>query len=226
MGAGKSTLVSLVIDTLLEKVGSDKGERVIYFYCDRTSRPEELDTPLVILTSLVKQLSYFGTMPIMDAIRETYDKKKNEGHLNEKECLQLIKDLTNQYPLTTIVIDALDEAPLETRTKLLARLSEVITSSSSLVKLFISSRWETDIEATFESSDAEDIRNILEIRPEDNAEDIENFVLHRVESDIRESRLFPGVFRANRDETSEAEERRLTLKHDIVRTLVERSKGM
>lgn len=221
MGAGKSILASLVIDTLEKAASADTTERIAFFYCDRTSRASELESPLIILRSLVKQLSRFKSQPIMDSIQKIYSEKVDEGHLNEKECLTLLIDLASRYPQTTFVIDGLDEAPLEVRTTLLAHFSWIIQTSTSLVKLFISSRRESDIQ---------NIISILRLTWTDNVEDIDTYVKQRIEKDVVENRLLLDYFRRELsdapEEAAQRETNKKQLKNDIAMIIIGKSQGM
>jgi hypothetical protein len=121
VGAGKSTLVSIIIDDVSSSIITTvNAERLSYFYCNKASRSTELENVSTILRSIVRQLSRFGNGPIMDLVIKEYKEKSGAGHLNRRECVDIIQKLTSLYPMTTIIIDGLDEAPKDTRTELLA----------------------------------------------------------------------------------------------------------
>ena len=67
------------------------------------------------------------------------------GSLQMDESLNLVLQLIAQYPITTIVIDAIDECDPRKRYKLLKALEKILQNSSSLVKVFVSSRNDQDI---------------------------------------------------------------------------------
>ena len=65
--------------------------------------------------------------------------------MNLEECTEIIISLTADRPLTTVVLDALDECDEETRPDLLEAIAEILQCSTNLVKMFITSRDDHDI---------------------------------------------------------------------------------
>lgn len=214
VGAGKSTLVSIIIDEISTRITAANEERLSYFYCNKASRPTELESPSTILRSIVKQLSRFDDEPIMDLVANKYKEKIGAGHLNRPECVEIIRKLTNLYPMTTIIIDGLDEAPKEMRSDFLTDLHEIMTQSLSLVKVFVASRSEPDIKLRFGDFENEDIASSLRMGIDDNTEDIQRFVHERLAEDIKTHRLLPG--------TTVTE----GLKQKIASTLISKAQGM
>jgi len=78
--------------------------------------------------------------------------------------------LVDQYPVTTIIIDALDECDLQARGILLDFIKNTLKNSSSLVKFFVSSRRENDIVMQLKYFPKIDISSTK------NQDDIETFV--------------------------------------------------
>jgi hypothetical protein len=88
---------------------AEDGERLAYFYSNQTERSSDLKNTATILQSIVLQLAIGKSNAfIMDSVMQLYKRKGATGSLNERECVETIVKLTNQYPLTTIVIDALE----------------------------------------------------------------------------------------------------------------------
>lgn len=115
-----------------------------YYYCNQReeNRRKDLTDPTTVLRSLVRQLSFSGpkSSAPSDVIAK-YDSAGNLGHLTEDECVRAITHLTNSYPLTTIVVDALDEyGDEEALARFLQHLYKVIKTSTSLVKVLFTSR--------------------------------------------------------------------------------------
>lgn len=214
VGAGKSTLISIIIDDLLGRTKAATEERVAYFYCNKADRPSELEHHSTILRCIVKQLSRFKKEPIMDLIAEKYKEKIGAGHLNGPECVDIIRNLTNLYPMTTIIIDGLDEAPKKMRTDLLRDLRLIMTKSLSLVKILVSSRSELDIMVHFEDLEKKGIGSTLRIGLDDNRKDIERFVKEKLSEDIKEQLLLPRI-RVGEE-----------LKEKICSTLISKAQGM
>lgn len=61
---------------------------------------------------------------------------------------RLLIELTKDHP-ATIILDALDECEEITRYKLLEALDSIISSSTNVVKIFVSSRDDIDIVSIF-----------------------------------------------------------------------------
>jgi hypothetical protein len=91
--------------------------------------------------------------------------------------------LIELYPQTTVIIDAMDECDPMTRLELLQALENVLQVSSSLVKVFVSSRDDQDIVLRLS-----DYPN-LEIDSQRNSDDIARFVKDEVEKLIQARKL-------------------------------------
>lgn len=116
-----------------------------------------------------------------------YKKREEEGFasgpLNIDESRALILQFTEQYPLTTIVIDALDECDPERRAELLEALEAILQDSTSLVKIFVSSRDDQDIVLHLRSYPT------VELSSAQNKEDITSFVTAETHSLIKRRKL-------------------------------------
>lgn len=122
------------------------------------------------------------------------------------ECRDLILSLLESNP-ATIMIDAFDECNPARRDELRSALDEIIQGSMNIVKVFVSSRDDSDIVYWLEKSP-----NVF-IRASDNGEDIERFVNSEVNHAISRGKLLYG--RVSED-----------LKSQITTTLIERAQGM
>jgi len=125
--------------------------------------------------------------------------------LNESQ--ELLVQLTDIYPQTTICIDALDEVEHGIRVQLLKSLKQVVERSKSLVKIFATTRMDTDILLQFAMFPK------IELHPDDNVSDINQFVETKVQSTIDDELLLHGIVPSE-------------LKVEICNALCERSKGM
>ncbi|TRX91334.1 hypothetical protein FHL15_007756 [Xylaria flabelliformis] len=175
-GSGKTKLTSLVIDELLGH------EHVAYFYCTRNPAEAERAQCDKILRSLVRQLASVGPrQPMLGPVAKCY-RDAMEGGAGEPEDLALMTDesvkvllkLFDKYPAVALVLDALDEVNQESRQELLDALSNLIQESTTLVRIFISSRSNYDISLSLAGAP-----NIY-IGANDNAEDISSFILHAI----------------------------------------------
>lgn len=170
-GSGKTTLTSLVIETLR------RDHTLAYFYCDRSPSDPARSQGSKILASLVRQLACVSPgMPILEPVRVQYQREIDgfeefEDHIwSVKDCENVMKDLLELYPATTIVIDALDEVQFDDRQVLLDVFNRLMAGTANLLKIFISSRDNYDIAQRLEGS------SHINIQAADNQQDIENFM--------------------------------------------------
>jgi len=189
---------------------SRNGEAQAYFYCQRNE--EGRMDPENILRTILKQLSSSGTNahivpPVLTAYRQREQNGTLADLLRMSEIRHLLVEVTNTYPQSTIIIDALDEIDRSSRKHLLLTLKDIVQSSKNLVKIFVSSRNEHDILhhlALFSS---------VHIEATDNGPDIERFVNVEIQARINDGEFLLG-------EVSE------DLKNHICRTLAEGANGM
>jgi hypothetical protein len=185
--------------------------KLAYFYCNRAE--ENRREPDSILSTIIQQLaqSPFDENKLLKPIVDIYRDRKKQGQISSRlslaESQQLLVQLTDIYPRTMICIDALDEVAEDKRIHLLKALNYVIAKSKTLVKIFATTRMNPEIVAQFE------IFPRIELQPDDNVSDINQFVKTRVKSAIDDSQLLCG-------QVSDV------LKTEICEVLCERSKGM
>ncbi len=144
-------------------------------------------------------------------MKEIYKSREQNGFaagpLTLDESTALIIELSQDRPLTTIIVDALDECDLSSRGDLLDALSGILQDSCGLVKILVSGRADADIVCHFS-----DCLN-LQIEASQNQEDIENYVNSEVEYLINRKKLLRGNVPEG-------------LKETIARYLREQAKGM
>ena len=179
---------------------------MVYFYFNRND-PQRQD-PTALLQAIVKQLSIaFPGLPklVLAEYKKRQDRGHAEGPLDWEECRDLIVNLLGIYPQTTVVIDALDECEMDKRWILFDAL-QAMTGSSGLVKIFVSSRDETDIRRGLEQIP------YLFVDAQKNTVDISNFVRRDVTESLRK-----GRFQATVSEK---------LKEKIISTIAGQANGM
>jgi hypothetical protein len=159
-----------------------------FFYCSRNAAEPTRSNPATILASIVRQLSSLQPgHPLLEPVVTSYQRKEAEGfasgQLRIEESCELIIQLAEHYPLTTIIIDALDECDPETRTDLLETLERVLQESTHLVKIFISSRDDQDIVCRLQEYPS------LEIASHKNRDDITAFVRAETNGLIQKRKL-------------------------------------
>ena len=119
----------------------------------------------------------------------------------------MIIELSRYRPLTTIIIDALDECEQFLRLELLDALKEILQASSGLVKILVSSREVGDIVYQLEGC------LNLEILASKNQADIVRFVDRGVDDLVKNRQLLSGKIS---DE----------LRHEIKQVLCEKAGSM
>ncbi|KAF2682392.1 hypothetical protein K458DRAFT_390882 [Lentithecium fluviatile CBS 122367] len=149
-GSGKSKLVSMVIEDALARYKAGDSPQPVFFYCSRNPAEPARSDPQAILASLARQLSCLEPgkpliRPAVNLFKEKEEEGFASGSLQMDESLNLVLQLIAQYPLATIVIDAMDECNPQKRHELLKALEHILRNSSSLVKIFVSSRNDQDI---------------------------------------------------------------------------------
>ncbi len=175
-GAGKTKVVSRVIDHFLEgRTNRRSDEAFAYFYYNRNDSSRR--SPSAALCSLVRQLSISpGSGALPQALAQLYKSKKQqqrelaEDCLHEADAAQLLHQLADVFPQTTLVLDALDECDAETRLSLVSLLDELVRSAVRPVKIFISSRLDEDLKQRYQRGPN------MAIRAVDNHDDIELYV--------------------------------------------------
>lgn len=182
---------SIAIEHLIQDFDLGRNPRPIYFYCSRNASEKERSNPTAILASLVRQMScHEDGSPILEPIREKYAERRKQGFTSTppslEESTSLIIALTEYRPLTTIVIDALDECDRTSRPDLLQALERIMNSSSNLVKIFVSSRNDQDIVCHLNNCPN------LEIEAAKNQADIVSFVNSEVHRLISRKELLLG----------------------------------
>lgn len=203
-GAGKTYIASRVIDSFDPTSG-----KLAYFYCNQAE--ENRRNPSSILNTLIQQLAQAPSKQLLTPAVEIYNDREDTGQRSSRlslaESQKLLVQLTDEYSQTTICIDALDEVEHHVRIDLLKSLRHVIERSKNLVKIFATTRMDPDILLQFKGFPR------IELQPDDNVGDINQFVEKKVQSVIDDEQLLHGDVPDD-------------LKVQICATLCERSKGM
>jgi hypothetical protein len=196
--------MSSIIDSLLA-IQSD--EVIAYFYCN--VREDTLLDPRNILRSFVRQVFSLSGESIENILVETYQQKRQTGsapyNLSFAESQALLVQVLRAYPHVTItlILDALDECGVESRSDLLSIFDHLIGHSTN-VKILISSREDIDIHQALRTKANIDI---LAARNEYN---IQKYIVSAIENSNRKRR-FPIL---------------KDLMESIVQTLYQQSGGM
>ena len=179
---------SIVIEDAMKAFRDGQSPPPVFFYCSRNTAEPTRSNPDKIVASIARQLSSIQPeYPLLPPMVAAYRKREAEGFasgsLRLDESLALIIQLVDHYPLTTIVIDALDECDSEKRGDLLESLETILKESSSLVKIFVSSRDDQDIVWHLQNYPN------LELSSDKNKGDITSFVRAETQSLIQKRKL-------------------------------------
>ncbi|KAI8417164.1 hypothetical protein FOFC_03477 [Fusarium oxysporum] len=174
-GSGKSKLVSLVVEDAVVAFEKHQQAPPAYFYCSRSPAEPARADPEAILASIARQLSCLKPgHALLQPTIAVYDTHEEEGFAAESlrlhETCKLIVRLSENYPMLTIILDALDECNPATRESLLSAMEDILRESPCLVKIFVSSRDDQDIVYRLQRYPN------LKISSHKNSSDIANFV--------------------------------------------------
>jgi len=125
------TLSLVVVEDALARYKAGDSPQPIFFYCSRNPVEPARSNPQVILASLARQLSCLEPgkpllKPSVNIFREKEAEGFASGSLQIDESFNLVLQLIAQYPLTTIVIDAMDECDPQKRHELLKALEKIL----------------------------------------------------------------------------------------------------
>ncbi|RYP50136.1 hypothetical protein DL768_004253 [Monosporascus sp. mg162] len=182
-GYGKTKLMSTVVDDLLTELEDD--EALAYFYSDRNQSDRR--GPESILQSCIRQLatSRKDEGVIHPSLRRLYQKYETSAFAEESIRTEVIKreliSLANTFRITTIVIDALDECYLETRSNLIEALAKITTESASPVRVLMSARPDGDLRCYMSSEASIDLTLV------DTRDDISKFVTESITDELRQA---------------------------------------
>jgi Cdc6-like AAA superfamily ATPase len=166
-GAGKTILISIVVDNLQERFRGDNTIGIAYIYCN--FRHQEEQNANSLLASLLKQLSQERSS-FPDNVKFLYDKhKKKRARPSLDEISRTLQFVSSMFSRVVIIIDALDECQASDgcRTRFLTEIFSLQTQSGA--NLFTTSRLIPEVIEIFKSTmlleiraSEEDVRRYLE----------------------------------------------------------------
>ena len=198
-GCGKTVLTSIVIESLQQPNGlpsSVQGVPCLFFYCAGLAGEPDRAAPDSILRAIIRQLAVRPGHPttVNELVTMVYDNKVACAQpdridlvpLTTEECISLLLSLTAANP-AYIVIDAVDELPEESRATLLRALQRIMDESPNLVKVFISSRYCSHVDALLTDNVVK-----IQVSPQANLQDLQNFVRVQIDQVINNKRMLNG----------------------------------
>ena len=179
---------SLVIEDTFKAFRSYESPPPAYFYCSRNPAEPGRSNPENIIASIARQLSCLKSGDLLPLAIAAYRKMEEEGFATESMKLDeshalIIQLIEKYYPTVVIIIDALDECDRDTRSDLLEFLESILQESSSLVKIFVSSRDDQDIVCQLQNYPS------LELSSDRNSDDIAEFVKSEIRRLIKKKAL-------------------------------------
>ncbi|KAF4779663.1 hypothetical protein HER10_EVM0005702 [Colletotrichum scovillei] len=176
VGAGKSFLTSKVIDRYRSRPGdtlrsSENDEGFAHFYCDR-SLVGRKDIKSILSSYIVQLLAVSRHRDRWHKQLLTFckDAAASRRSLEISECERFVRELVNTYPRSILVLDALDECDQRSRAQIVTFFQKLVEDSDRPVKVFISSRPETDLIELMETS------SYIQISTSDNHKDIQKYI--------------------------------------------------
>ncbi|KAM0549557.1 hypothetical protein ACHAPJ_009373 [Fusarium lateritium] len=179
IGTGKSFLSSKVIDRYLAHGKDTTGqhdEGFAFFYCSRFDQSRQETSS--ILRSYIRQLSKVPSHSesIHKAVLGlSQDSKEVQNAFTLEKCRSTLAEIIGSYPRTILVLDALDECDEATKQDLAGMFKDLVENAKGMLKVFIASRKEPDIEQYLEAF--ESLQMLVSISAADNSGDIERFVV-------------------------------------------------
>lgn len=195
-GSGKTTLVSAVIDAFLHEHSINQlSAPIAYFYCGDSRFGRAWADPDEIMRSLTRQFAIADrkNMKVHEQAFLEYSRREAEAKvdgfempkLRAGECANLLLDLLGVNP-SVIIVDGVDEVEENRRYELLNALIKLRDESTSVVKIFLSSRDNSNIFAGVPNA------LMLRVQELDTRSDMEVYVRHCVSIAIDTGNLLNG----------------------------------
>ncbi|KAI9164189.1 Ankyrin repeat domain-containing protein [Paramyrothecium foliicola] len=209
-GSGKSKLCSAIVDYFLgHQKQNQLAAPVVYFYCASCEFEPERARSNEVMRSILRQLTVIRPKQsvVRDHLLSEFEHRlalsNVEGidlmKLSIKDCVKIVLDITATEPII-ICIDALDELDEIERPTLIGALERIIAESSSVVKVLVTTRNNSQIFSLLQTSQAASqslvpgqnfkhhVHNI-EINRGDSLQDIKGYVDMVLGQAIQDRRL-------------------------------------
>ncbi len=178
---------SLVIEDMTKRSEASQSALPVYFYCSRSVAEPERSNPDAVLASLLRQLSCVKPdasllSPVIEKYRRQGAGFKSKG-LDLEDSRDLIIRLVEDYDMTIIVVDALDECDPNLRQDHLDAFEHILKESAGPIKIFVSSRNDQDIVYMLRDYPNMDISSDM------NTADIEAYVKTETQNLVKCGRL-------------------------------------
>lgn len=144
-GAGKTILISIVIEELTSRFFNDPTIGIAYIYCNfRRQDEQKLDN---LLASVLKQLaeSQPSLSSTMKDLYNRHETKRTRPSL--KEISDTLQVVAKSFARVFVIVDALDECQVSSRSDFLTEIFSLQTKCGS--NIFATSRFMPDISERF-----------------------------------------------------------------------------
>lgn len=176
-GCGKTVLSSIVIQHVLQECGEDSGEVLTYFYFDFNDMQKQ-DVERMVRSLIYQLLQQCVKIPgDLDTLFSSCKNGQQEPSLDA--LLNVMRQMTKDFPQVFIVLDALDECAY--RTELMSILETMTGWQLPNLHLLVTSRRERDIENSLESFVTQE--NTICLQSEVVDRDIQKYVRQRLSDD-------------------------------------------
>ncbi|KAH7113480.1 hypothetical protein B0J13DRAFT_533856 [Dactylonectria estremocensis] len=153
-GAGKTILMSIVVDELTTRFGNDESVGIAYLYCNFRRQDEQKAEEL--LASILKQLVQ-GQMSLPGSVKSLYDKHKDRRTRPLlDELSRTLQSIAGIYSKIFILIDALDEYQATDRKRGLSEIFEL--QAKCRASVFATSRFIPEVTEKFNGRPSLEIR--------------------------------------------------------------------
>lgn len=126
-----------------ESHGRLSGTMPTYSYCGMVEQRPLRSKAETIFRSLIRQL-IVSESELPEPILRWYGNRDEQSDNPLGEAVRLIKEIASERSVTYILLDAVDECDGEERGEILKGLEEILQQSSTLIKIFVSSRNDHD----------------------------------------------------------------------------------
>ena len=141
-GAGKTIITSIAVNHIIESING-RRDAVVYIYCDYANK--ETRSIGNLLGSMVRQLiMQTSHAEIVSELRAFLGQIAKNRNMTEDELSSWTENLSRNFDVVYIFIDALDEIPEMSRDSLLTRLQQL---SSGNIRIFLTGRPHIEVEA-------------------------------------------------------------------------------
>lgn len=175
-GAGKTIITSIAVNHIIESMNG-RRDAVVYIYCDYANK--ETRSVVQLLGSMVRQLIVQTShAEVVSELRAFLGQIAKNRNMTEDELSSWTENLSRNFDMVYIFVDALDEIPEMSRDSLLTRLQQL---SSDNIRIFLTGRPHIKVEAIVPQA------MTAEIAATDR--DIANFLTSKIEESKRLVRI-------------------------------------